>query len=1197
MTEEGFRNKFRNSRVEKGETPSQFVDRLTNYFERWVEFGEVSKSFGNLSDLVLREQFLLNCSKPLAVFLKECVPKTVKEMACLAEQFVEAHGDQLKLASGKSLHIVGVCEQDFSGGSKTNLPVFKGVVGGVTVDTLHDSGCTGVVVKSNLVKAEEFTEKVYLCVLIDGTVKKVPIAKVHIDTPFFVGETDAMVMESPIYPLVVGNILGARDVNDPDPEWHCVREETKQVKEKTETVAVMTRSQAEKLNKPTSPLKLPSEIDLGLTSEEFKQLQIRDNSLNKVWDLAKQNKTMKLKSGNETSYFVEKGFLYRRIQSKGKQKVVKQLLVPQKLRTKVLKLAHETLLGGHLGIQKTLDRVMSSFYWPCLQSEVNLFCRSCDLCQKTTPKDRVPHVPLNKMPLIDTPFQRVAIDLVGPFSPITEHRNRYILTMVDYATRYPEAIALQSIDTECVAEGLIEIFSRVGVPCEILSDRGSQFMSQVMQEVNRLLSVKHLVTTPYHPQCNGLVEKFHFVLKSMLRKLCAERPKDWDRYLPAVLFAYREVPQASTGFSLFELLYGRTVRGPMNILKDLWTAEIDSDETKSTYQYIVDLRERLEKTCKLAQENLECAQEKGKLYFDKKSKRRKFEKNEKVLVLLPTETNKLLVRWQGPYNIVGVLGDDYRVEVKGKVKTYHANLLKKYIERRIDQSVSSTIEIAENSVLQVVSSAIIEPDSEKGTVDDDSLIQFSCMEQTETYKDVVINTDLDEQQKRDLSKLLVEFKDIFSDLPGYTKLVKHEIDLTSTVPVRSKPYPIPHHIQGTVDSEIESMLKMHVIKPFNSPYASPIVLVKKPDGKIRFCTDYRKLNRLTSFSTEPMVQADQIFCKLKDSKWVSKCDMSKGYWQIAVDESSQDKTCFVTPKGSYCYLRMPFGLVNSAATFTRMMRLLLKGLDKSVHYIDDVLTHSLGWNEHLCELRKLFERVRSAGLTIKPSKCKLGFTSVDYLGHIVGEGEISPNPEKLFNIQQAPIPQTKKQVRSFLGLVGFYSKFIPNYSTVAAPLTDLTKRGCLNKIVWGDAQERSFVILKKVLSSNPVLRLPDLSREFILQTDASEVGLGACLLQDFDGQKFPVAYASKKLTKSELNYSVVEKECFALVWAIRKFHVYLYGKDFILETDHQPLVYLRQSKMENGRLVRWALALQPHQCKIRAIKGSQNVCADYLSRL
>ena len=204
------------------------------------------------------------------------------------------------------------------------------------------------------------------------------------------------------------------------------------------------------------------------------------------------------------------------------------------------------MLSGHLGIQKTLDRVMSSFYWPSLQSEVNLLCRSCDLCQKTTPIGIVPHVPLDKMLLIDAPFQRVAIDLVGPFSPVTECRNCYILTMVDYATRYPEAIALPSIDTEYVAKGLIEMFSQVGVLCEILSDRESQCMSQLMQQVNRLLSVKHLVTTPYNTQCNGLVEKFHLVLKSILQNLCAERPKDWDRSLPAVLFAYGEAPQAST---------------------------------------------------------------------------------------------------------------------------------------------------------------------------------------------------------------------------------------------------------------------------------------------------------------------------------------------------------------------------------------------------------------------------------------------------------------------------------------------------------------------------------------------------------------------------------------------------------------------------------------------------------------------------
>ena len=252
---------------------------------------------------------------------------------------------------------------------------------------------------------------------------------------------------------------------------------------------------------------------------------------------------------------------------------------------------------------------------------------------------------------------------------------------------------------------------------------------------------------------------------------------------------------------------------------------------------------------------------------------------------------------------------------------------------------------------------------------------------------------------------------------------------------------------------------------------------------------------------------------------------------------------------------MPFGLVNSAATFNRMMRKLLRGLEKTESYIDDVLLHSSDWEEHLLGLRKFFESVRSAGLTIRPSKCKVGFSNVDYLGYIVGEGEISPNPEKLFDIQNTPRPVTKKQVRSFLGMVGFY------------------------------------------LSSGPILRLPDLSRDFILQTDASGVSIGAVLLQSYDNQYFPVAYASKKLTRSELNYSVIEKECLALIWAVKKFHVYLYGKEFILETDHQPLIYLRKPKMANSRLMKWALALQPYRFQVKAIKSTQNARADYVSRI
>ena len=223
------------------------------------------------------------------------------------------------------------------------------------------------------------------------------------------------------------------------------------------------------------------------------------------------------------------------------------------------------------------------------------------------------------------PFKRVAIDLVGPISPPSEEGHRYILTLVDFSTRYPEAVPLTKIDTETVAEALVDIFSRLGVPEEILSDLGTQFVSDYIKEVTRLPSIKQLTTTPYHPMCNSLTEKFTGTMKSMLKRLCSEQPRQWHRYINPLLFAYREVPQESTGFSPFELLYGRAVRGPMTILKQLWTKEVEEPEVKNSYQYVFELREKLQDTPKLAHSELEKAQLKGKHYYDRKSKVRKFQ--------------------------------------------------------------------------------------------------------------------------------------------------------------------------------------------------------------------------------------------------------------------------------------------------------------------------------------------------------------------------------------------------------------------------------------------------------------------------------------------------------------------------------------------------------------------------------------------
>ena len=231
------------------------------------------------------------------------------------------------------------------------------------------------------------------------------------------------------------------------------------------------------------------------------------------------------------------------------------------MRNEVLKLAHDSILAGHLGVRKMKQKVLSEFWWPGLDRDIRKYCRSCSVCQKTVPKGRLGPLPLGKMPIIDTPFSRIAIDLIGPIHPPSENGNRFILTVVDYATRYPEAVPLKKIDTETVAEALVDINSRVGVPREVLSDQGKQFTSDLMKEVGRLLSIKQLTTTPYHPFCNGLVERFNGTLKAMLRRVSEEQPRLWDRYIPSLLFAYRESVQESTGFSPFQLLYGRQVRG------------------------------------------------------------------------------------------------------------------------------------------------------------------------------------------------------------------------------------------------------------------------------------------------------------------------------------------------------------------------------------------------------------------------------------------------------------------------------------------------------------------------------------------------------------------------------------------------------------------------------------------------------------
>ena len=748
------------------------------------------------------------------------------------------------------------------------------------------------------------------------------------------------------------------------------------------------------------------------------------------------------------------------------------------------------------------------------------------------------------------------------------------MTMVDFATRHPEAVPLKNIDTETVAEALVDIFSRLGVPEEILSDLGAQFVSECMKEVARLLSIKQLTTTPYHPMCNSLTEKFNGTMKSMLKRLCSEQPRQWHRYINPLLFAYREVPQESTGFSPFELLYGRAVRGPMFILKELWTKELEEPEVKNSYQYVFELREKLEDTLKLAHSELQKAQHKGKHNYDRKAKVRRFAQGDKVL-------------------IVGL--NDYKVCVKGKERVYHVNLLKKYFEREDSVPVGA---VAVEVNADISKSGLAKSEAEEvDPVDGVDFLEIGGYVAKESIKDVVTGDNLTEEQRAEFIDLASQFQSLFTEAPGTTSLAQHHIKLTSDQPVRSRPYPVPYSLRVSLKKDITDMMTMGVIRESSSQYASPVVVVKKKDNTNRVCVDYRKLNKLTVFDPEPMPTAEHLFQKLNGDKYFTRIDLSKGYWQISIPEDDIPKTAFVTPDGSYEFLKMPFGMINSAATLKRAMKKLLHGLDNVEFYWDDILVHTRTWEEHIKVLQELFTRLLAAGMTIRPTKCLFGVNTVDFLGHRLEEGLIGLHEDNVAKIRDAPRSTTKKQIRSFMGLAGYYRDFIPNFAALAAPLSDLTCKGQPNKVEWGEAQEKAYQSIKALLTKEPILRLPDPGETNFLRTDASDSGIGAVLMQEHDGKLFPVCYGSKKLSSAERNYSTIEKECLAIVWGFKRFHLYLYGVPFVLQTDHEPLKYMNSAKFANGRLILWAMFLLSYNFRVEAIKGSENVGADYLNRV
>ena len=473
-----------------------------------------------------------------------------------------------------------------------NLPTFEGFVNETKVDVLRDSGCSVIVDKSALVSPSEFTGAYRQLILIDNSKLNVPTARCFVKSPFFTGLTEVICIEHPVCDLIIGNVDGVHPyektaqvmskveesqltsdctevidetmmchatlvitepvvvaqsvVVKPDEVTTVIPTFYKSVKitpdESQTGGAAVTRSQTRKPERTIKPLRVSSQVKINVTKDKFQETQINDKNLSIFVDKADVYFPEADRNPLTSWYEVEDELLYHLSNNPGQKEPVKQLMVPTELRSKVLALGHEAMFAGHLGVKKTLDRISASFYWPGILQSVQRFCSSCDICQRTVRKGSVSRAPLHSIPVVNVPFEKVAIDIIGPIVPKSGRGHRWILTLVDFATRYPEAVCLKSIETEMIAEALLTIFARMGIPKTIVSDNGPQFVSSLMNEIARLLSINFIHSTPYHPQANGLVERMNGTLKTMLRRMCAEKPLDWDRYVESLLFAYREAP-------------------------------------------------------------------------------------------------------------------------------------------------------------------------------------------------------------------------------------------------------------------------------------------------------------------------------------------------------------------------------------------------------------------------------------------------------------------------------------------------------------------------------------------------------------------------------------------------------------------------------------------------------------------------------
>lgn len=465
-----------------------------------------------------------------------------------------------------------------------------------------------------------------------------------------------------------------------------------------------------------------------------------------------------------------------------------------------------------------------------------------------------------------------------------------------------------------------------------------------------------------------------------------------------------------------------------------------------------------------------------------------------------------------------------------------------------------------------------------------------------------IQVGVEDRAERELVlKMLRAYRELVThqgDCPPATALpVQHHIDTGGTSPIMMKRRRHAQTEDAIIEENVQKMLAAGVIEEGNGAWGFPVVLVRKKDGEIRFCIDYRALNSVTKRDVYPLPRIDETLETLGGATLFTTLDLKAGYWQIVVASDDRDKTAFTTKQGLYRFVRMPFGLMNAPSTFQRMMNGVLRGLTwiTCLVYLDDIVIFTRGGLErHIVQVAAVLERLSVAGLTLKLKKCVFAARSMVYLGHLLSGEGVRPVERLTYAVAEFPRPNDATEVKRFVHLAGYYRKFVDSFGSIVAPLTRLLKKDV--EWQWTEEQQFAFERVKAALTAKPLLVYPNFAMPFRVVTDASKVGLGACLMQDQGRGWQPIAYASKVNSEAESKYSITELECLAVVWAVKLFRPYVYGRRFEIVTDHAALKWLMTRTELAGRLHRWSLTLQEYEFEIVYRPGTTNVVADALSR-